>query len=51
MAKIPKDTFGDVFNEMQTYELEFPEDASKERKGLLLGSSLLINALFFEGSE
>jgi hypothetical protein len=51
MFKVPKKTFGDTFNEMNTYDLEFPKDANQEKKALLLGTSLLINALFFEGSE
>jgi hypothetical protein len=51
MAKIPKERFWDVYNETSFVELQFPEDATPHQKGLLLGSYLLINSLFFEGSE
>lgn len=51
MAKIPKENFCDVYNETSYVEVDFPEGASSQQKGLLLGSYLLINALFFEHSE
>eukprot|EP00529_Nitzschia_sp_RCC80_P035284 CAMPEP_0113463878 /NCGR_PEP_ID=MMETSP0014_2-20120614/12899_1 /TAXON_ID=2857 /ORGANISM="Nitzschia sp." /LENGTH=174 /DNA_ID=CAMNT_0000355915 /DNA_START=487 /DNA_END=1011 /DNA_ORIENTATION=+ /assembly_acc=CAM_ASM_000159 len=51
MAKIPKETCWDVFEETNYYEVDFPEDATVQQKGLLLGSSILINALYFEHSE
>mmetsp|Transcript_33992 Transcript_33992/g.80021 ORF Transcript_33992/g.80021 Transcript_33992/m.80021 type:complete len:262 (-) Transcript_33992:131-916(-) len=51
MAKIPKKTFKETFNEINYYKVDFPQDATTNEKGLLLGSSLLINALYFEHSE
>lgn len=51
MAKIPKENFCDVYNETSYVEIQFPEGATPKQKGLLLGSYLLINALFFENSE
>lgn len=51
LAKIPKETFCDTYNETNYYEIEFPEGSSAAQKGLLLGSSLLINAIYFENSE
>eukprot|EP00980_Cylindrotheca_fusiformis_P005611 scaffold1184_cov132-Cylindrotheca_fusiformis.AAC.32 len=51
MLKIPKATLRDTFLETSFVELQFPEDANTEKKGLLLGAYLLINALFFENSE
>lgn len=51
MAKIPKETFRETFNETNYYKIEFPKEATTDRKGLLLGSSILINALYFENSE
>jgi hypothetical protein len=51
MLKIPKETFRDTFNETSYVELQFPEEADAKKKGLLLGSYLLINSLFFENSE
>lgn len=51
MAKIPKETFRDTFNEINYYEIDFPEGASVNQKGLLTGASLLINAVYFENSE
>lgn len=51
MAKIPKETFKEVFNEINYYKIDFPDEASTNQKGLLLGSSILINALYFENSE
>jgi len=51
MAKIPKKTFKEVFNEINYYKIDFPDNATTDRKGLLLGSSILINALYFEHTE
>ena len=51
MAKIPKATFKEVFNEINNYKIDFPNSATTKEKGLLLGSSILINALYFEHSE
>jgi hypothetical protein len=51
MLKIPKETFCSTFNETSYYKIEFPKPATTEQKGLILGSSLLINSLYFEGSE
>jgi len=51
MAKIPKETFRETFNEINYYKIEFPNEATPNQKGLLLGSSILINALYFENSE
>ena len=51
MSKIPKETFRETFNEINYYKIEFPNEATPNQKGLLLGSSILINALYFENSE
>mmetsp|Transcript_7789 Transcript_7789/g.19297 ORF Transcript_7789/g.19297 Transcript_7789/m.19297 type:complete len:255 (-) Transcript_7789:125-889(-) len=51
LSKIPKRTFKECFHEINYYKVDFPENATAEKKGLLLGSSLLINAIYFEHSE
>jgi len=51
MAKIPKKTLRETYNETNYYKIQFPNDATTNQKGLLLGSSILINALYFENSE
>jgi len=51
MAKIPKDSFKECFNEINYYKVDFPDGATVSDKGLLLGSSILINAVYFEHSE
>jgi hypothetical protein len=51
MLKIPKTSCGDTFNEVSYVEVYFPKEATTDQKGLILGSSLLINSLYFEGSE
>ena len=51
MLKIPKEKFSDVYNETSFVELQFPEDADAEKKGLLLGAYALINSVNFEHSE
>jgi hypothetical protein len=51
MAKIPKATFCDTYNEINYYQIDFPEGAPVNHKGLLTGASLLINAVYFENSE
>jgi hypothetical protein len=51
MAKIPKETCCDTFNEINYYQIDFPEGAPVNHKGLLTGASLLINAVYFENSE
>ena len=49
--KIPKTAFVEVFTEANVFEIDFPQDSTFSQKGLLVGSSLLLNSLFFEGSE
>ena len=51
MLKIPKENFCDIYNETSYVEVQYPEGATTNQKGLILGSYLLINALYFEGSE
>lgn len=51
MAKIPKQTFKECFHEINYYKVDFPDKATTDEKGLLLGSSILINAIYFEHSE
>lgn len=51
MAKIPKKSFKEVYNEINYYKVDFPDNATIDEKGLLLGSSILINALYFEHTE
>ena len=51
MAKIPKQTLRECYNEINYYKVDFPENATTDQKGLLLGSSILVNALYFEHSE
>lgn len=51
MAKIPKKGFKECYNEINYYKVDFPDGATAEDKGLLLGSSILINAVYFEHSE
>lgn len=51
MDKIPKATFADTFNEINYFKVDFPDKATTDQKGLLLGSSILINAIYFENTE
>ena len=38
----------EIFTDAEAYDVTFPEDATAEQKALLAGSTIYINANFFE---
>lgn len=48
ILKIPKSIKTEVFTDAEAYDVTFPEDATAEQKALLAGSTIYINANFFE---
>eukprot|EP00639_Heterosigma_akashiwo_P031197 CAMPEP_0194679306 /NCGR_PEP_ID=MMETSP0295-20121207/10706_1 /TAXON_ID=39354 /ORGANISM="Heterosigma akashiwo, Strain CCMP2393" /LENGTH=87 /DNA_ID=CAMNT_0039564669 /DNA_START=308 /DNA_END=571 /DNA_ORIENTATION=- len=41
----------ELFTDADTFSLEFPDDADAAAKARLLGTSIFINFLFFEGQK
>ena len=40
-----------VFTDADAFDVEFPEEVTLVQKGLLIGTSLFLNAKFFEGKK
>jgi hypothetical protein len=38
----------EVFTDSDAFEVTFPEDAATDKKALLVGTSIFLNAIFFE---
>jgi Scramblase len=48
ILKKPKSAMTEIFTEADAFEVDFPEGSAVAEKGLIIGSSLLLNAVFFE---
>jgi hypothetical protein len=48
ILKVMKSMSAEIFTEADVFEVDFPKDATTESKGLLMGSAIFINAVFFE---
>jgi hypothetical protein len=51
ILKKPKSLMTEIFTEANAFEIDFQEGSSVAHKGLLIGTSLLLNAVFFEGDK
>ena len=48
LLKKPKSLATEVFTDAQAFDVDFPQDATAAQKGIIMGTSLLINAVFYE---
>lgn len=51
ILKKPKSLAVEVFTDAQAFELNFPENATLEEKINILGTSIYLNANYFEGDN
>jgi hypothetical protein len=51
ILKKPKSFGAEVFTDANAFSVDFPEDASADKKGILIGTSIFINSVFFEGDK
>jgi hypothetical protein len=51
ILKKPKSAAVEIFTDSDAFLVNFPEDASADQKGILIGTSIIINAVFFEGED
>ncbi|CAB9505965.1 Phospholipid scramblase 1 [Seminavis robusta] len=51
ILKKPKSMMTEIFTEAEVFECTFPNDATPQQKALIVGSALMINAMFFEGED
>jgi hypothetical protein len=49
--KKPKSLATELFTDADAFEVEFPNNAGPDQKGILIGMGIFINSLFFEGQE
>mmetsp|Transcript_50869 Transcript_50869/g.122628 ORF Transcript_50869/g.122628 Transcript_50869/m.122628 type:complete len:231 (-) Transcript_50869:378-1070(-) len=49
ILKKPKSAATEVFTDADAFEVDFPKDATADQKGILIGMSIFINSVFFEG--
>jgi len=47
----PKSLMTELFTDAQAFDVKYPSDANVAQKGLLAGATLLMNSLFYEGSQ
>ena len=51
ILKKPKSLATELFTDAQAFDVTFPSDAAVAEKGLLIGTSIFINSVFFEGGD
>ena len=51
ILKMPRSWKSELFTDADVFEVSFPEGATSEQKGLLVGASIFLNAIFFEGEN
>ena len=49
ILKKPKSFATAVFTDADAFVVDFPKDASADQKGILMGTSIVLNAVFYEG--
>jgi len=51
ILKKPKSAMVEIFTDAETFVVDFPKEATPAQKGVLIGASIFLNALFFEGDD
>lgn len=51
IVKVPKSMAAEIFTEADAFDVVFPEDATSSQKAILAGTSVFLNALYFEESQ
>lgn len=51
ILKKPKSLGVEIFTDADAFDVTFPDNATAQEKGLLMGSAIFINANFFEGND
>jgi hypothetical protein len=51
ILKKPKSLGTELFTDANAFVVDFPTDATADHKGMLIGTSIFLNALFFEGDQ
>ena len=51
ILKKPKSAMVEIFTDAQTFIVDFPKEATVDQKGALIGTSIFLNAIFFEGQQ
>jgi hypothetical protein len=41
----------EVFTDANAFDVTFPRDATSDQKGMLIGASIFLNAVYFEGDK
>jgi len=51
ILKKPKSVATELLTDAQAFEVDFPKDATADQKGILAGTTLYINSVFYEGDQ
>ena len=51
ILKKPKSVMVELFTDAQAFVVDFPKEATPAQKGALIGTSIFLNAIFFEGQQ
>lgn len=49
ILKKPKSLMTEMFTDANAFDVDFPKDATPAQKGMLVGSAIFMNAIYFEG--
>ena len=48
IVKVPKSLALELFTDAEAFDITFPEDATPEQKAIIAGTTIFLNANFFE---
>ena len=51
IVKVPKSIAVELFTDAEAYDITFPEDATPEQKAIIAGTTIFLNANFFENES
>jgi len=51
ILKMPKGLGAELFTDADKFEVSFPQNANAAQKGILIGTTIFLNAVFFEGAQ
>lgn len=51
ILKKPKSAMTEIFTDSNAFEIDFPKNSTADQKGILIGSAIFVNSLFFESGN
>ena len=51
ILKKPKSTMTEIFTDADAFEVKFPSESTPAQKGIFIGATIFLNALFYETDD